>query len=109
MATTLRDLKIEHYKEQFGYDIVQKVADEIRTRSQRLAEECIFADEKMSRDFGRKIVHLREEKLTNRTCRRMIFQGPSTSKYFQGQWFSHKVIFRFCYVDLFYNKLEKPV
>ena len=84
MATSLRDMKIEHYKHQYGYDIVQEVGDEIRRRSEQLASECIAVDEKMSHDFGRKIVHLREEKMSNRTCKRMIFQGPSTSKYFQG-------------------------
>ena len=84
MATTIRDMKIEHYAHQYGYDIVQEVGNEIRRRSEQLASECIAVDEKMSHDFGRKIVHLREEKMSNRTCMRMIFQGPSTSKYFQG-------------------------
>jgi len=83
IATTLRDMKIDHYTHQYGYDIVQEVGDEIRRRSEQLASECIANDEKMSHDFGRKIVHLREEKMSNRTCMRMIFQGPSTSKYFQ--------------------------
>jgi len=83
LATTLRDMKIEHYKNQYEFDIVQKVGDEIRRRSEQLANECLAQDEKMSHDFGRKIVHLRLEKMNNRTCKRMIFQGPSTSKYFQ--------------------------
>ena len=85
LATTLRDMKIKHYTNEYGFDIVQQVGDEIRRRSEQLASECLAQDERMSHDFGRKIVHLREGKMHNRTCKRMIFQGPSTSKYFQGK------------------------
>lgn len=84
MATRLRDMKIAHYKKQFGFDIVEKTALRIRSLSEQLANECLAEDQKMSRDFGRKIVHIRDAKMNNRTCKRMIFQGPATSKYFQG-------------------------
>ena len=86
MATRLRDMKIAHYKNQFGFDIVEKTALRIRSLSEQLADECLAEDKKMSHDFGRKIVHLREAKQQNRTCKRMIFQGPATSKYFQGKF-----------------------
>ena len=84
----LRRRKIEFYSSEFGTGTIEAVAAQIKKKSEELSAECINSTkvpnnmEKAEMTL-RTAVLLRDDKINNITCKRLQFQGPFTSRFFQ--------------------------
>merc|ERR1712176_210827 len=73
--------KVAYYEEIYGFDIVEAKANEIKSKSQQISDECIDHDRQLANSLIDR-VFLKPQQLMNSTCLKLQFQGTRATKLF---------------------------
>ena len=74
-----------YYEEIYGFDIVEAKANEIKSKSQQISDECIDHDRQLANSLIDR-VFLKPQQLMNSTCLKLQFQGTRATKLFMGEF-----------------------